>query len=81
VRFEAVHLALGFSRHGANIPKSSFKLMSRQTRIVIYFLAMVVLIIGVDFVFLRGLFWQRLFVNVAIVLAFAAFYLMFLRHS
>ena len=55
--------------------------MGTQAVIVIYVLAMAALIIGVDFAFLRGLFWQRLLVNLAIVLAFGAFYLVFLRHS
>ena len=55
--------------------------MGTHAVIVIYILAMAALIIGVDFAFLRGLFWQRIFVNVGIVLAFAAFYLVFMRHS
>ncbi|HEX3755437.1 MAG TPA: hypothetical protein VHV26_10205 [Rhizomicrobium sp.] len=53
--------------------------MSRQAVIAVYVLAMVALIVGVDFAFLRGLFWQRLLVNVAIILAFAVFYLILLR--
>jgi hypothetical protein len=53
--------------------------MSRQALIVIYVLAMAAVILGVDFAFLRGLFWLRLLVNIAIILAFAAFYLIFLR--
>jgi hypothetical protein len=55
--------------------------MSRQALIAVYVLAMVALIVGVDFSFLRGLFCQRLSVNVAIVLAFLAFYMIFLRVS
>jgi hypothetical protein len=47
---------------------------------VLYVLAMVVLIVGVDFAFFRDRFWERLIVNVGIVLVFAAFYLRFLRH-
>jgi hypothetical protein len=53
--------------------------MSRQALLAIYVLAMVVVIVGVDFDFLRGQFQLRLFVNAAIVLAFASFYLIFLR--
>jgi hypothetical protein len=30
--------------------------------------------------FFRGRFWERLMVNIGIVLVFAAFYLRFLRH-
>jgi len=55
--------------------------MGKQTFIVIYVLAMIVVIVGIDFAFLRELFWPRLLVNAAIVLAFAAFYLIFLRVS
>ena len=53
--------------------------MSRQVTIVLYVVAMAVVIVGVDFVFLRNRFWERLTVNIGIVLVFAAFYLRFLR--
>jgi cytochrome c oxidase subunit IV len=47
--------------------------------IVIYVIAMAGVIVGVDFVFFRNRFWERLTVNIGIVLVFAAFYLRFLR--
>jgi MFS-type transporter involved in bile tolerance (Atg22 family) len=47
--------------------------------VVLYVLAMVALIVGVDFVFLRHRFWERLIVNIGIVVAFIAFYLIFLK--
>jgi hypothetical protein len=47
--------------------------------VVLYVLAMVAVIVGVDILFLRHLFWPRLIVNVAIVLLFGAVYLMFLK--
>lgn len=53
--------------------------MSRQVTIVLYVVAMVVVIVGVDFAFFRNLFWERLIANVGIVLVFVAFYLRFLR--
>ena len=53
--------------------------MSRQVSIVLYVVAMVAVIVGVDFVFFRDRFWERLTVNIGIVLVFAAFYLRFLR--
>jgi hypothetical protein len=40
---------------------------------------MVAIIIGVDFAFLRNRFWERLLVNIGIVLVFAAFYARFLK--
>lgn len=54
--------------------------MGRQVAVVLYVLAMVVVIVAVDFAFFRNRFFERLTVNVGIVLVFAAFYLRFLRH-
>ena len=45
----------------------------------VYFVAMAAVIVGVDVLFFRNRFWERLTVNVGIVLVFAAFYLRFLR--
>lgn len=53
--------------------------MGRPVALVLYVVAMVVVIVAVDFAFFRGEFWGRLMVNVGIVLVFAAFYLKFLR--
>ncbi len=53
--------------------------MGRQITVMLYVVAMVVVIIGVDVLFFRNRLWERLTVNVGIVLVFAAFYLRFLR--
>jgi len=53
--------------------------MGRQVAIVLYVVAMVAVIVGVDFLFFRHRFWERLTVNLGIVMVFAAFYLRFLR--
>jgi hypothetical protein len=53
--------------------------MNKQALLVVYVVAMVAIVAGVDFLFLRGLFWQRLLVNITVVLAFLLFYLAFLR--
>jgi hypothetical protein len=53
--------------------------MGRQAAVVIYVLAMVAVVIGADVLFFRNRFWERLMVNVGIVLVFAAFYLRFLK--
>ncbi len=45
-------------------------------RLVLYVL---VLVVGVDVLFFRNRFWERLMVNVGFVLVFGAFYLRFLR--
>jgi hypothetical protein len=55
--------------------------MGRQVAVVLYVVAMAALIIGVDFAFLRNGFWERLAVNIGIVLVPAAFYFRFLRPS
>jgi hypothetical protein len=53
--------------------------MGRQIAVVLYVVAMVAVIVGVDVVFFRNRFWERLTVNIGIVLVFGAFYLRFLR--
>ncbi|HVZ75795.1 MAG TPA: hypothetical protein VG934_00780 [Candidatus Paceibacterota bacterium] len=47
--------------------------------VLIGIVVMVVVIVGVDVLFFRDHFWERLIVNVGIVLAFAALYWWFLR--
>jgi hypothetical protein len=53
--------------------------MSRQVVAVLYVVAMVATIVGLDIVFFRNQLWERLALNVGIVLVFAAFYFRFLR--
>ena len=55
--------------------------MGRQVAVVLYVVAMAAVIVGVDLAFFRNRFWERLMVNIGIVLVFAAFYLSFLRRS
>jgi hypothetical protein len=43
-------------------------------------LALVAVVVGVDVMFFRNRFWERLIVNVGLVLVFAGFYLRFLKH-
>lgn len=52
--------------------------MTRRLIVVLYVVAMAAVIVGVDLVFFKNRFWERLTVNVGIVLIFAAFYLRFL---
>ena len=53
--------------------------MGRQAVTVLYVLALVGVVVGVDILFFRHHIWERLIVNVGIVLVFAAFYLRFLK--
>ncbi|MFI1518846.1 hypothetical protein [Kitasatospora cineracea] len=55
--------------------------MGKQWVTVLYVLVMAAVVVGVDVLFFRDRFWERLAVNVGIVLVFLAFYLRFLKHS
>ena len=54
--------------------------MTRNMPGVLYVLVMIAVIVSVDFLFFRNRFWERLTVNIGIVLVFAAFYFRFLKH-
>jgi hypothetical protein len=54
--------------------------MSKQATALLV-VAMLAVIIGIDFLFFRQRFWERLAVNIAIVIAFGAIYLIFRRGS
>jgi hypothetical protein len=53
--------------------------MGRQPATVLYVVAMVAVVVGVDVLFFRHQFWPRLMSNIGIVLVFLAFYLRFLK--
>jgi hypothetical protein len=53
--------------------------MGRRAVVVLYVLALVAVVVIVDVLFFRHQFWERLAVNVGIVVVFAAFYLRFLK--
>ena len=53
--------------------------MGIKVAIALYLVALVAVIVGVDFAFFRNRLWERLAVNVGIVLVFVAFYFRFLR--
>jgi hypothetical protein len=55
--------------------------MGKQAIVALYVVAMVVVVVGVDVLFLRHLFWPRLLVNIGIVAVFAAGYFLFLKRS
>ena len=63
----------------ADLPELSLTEMGRQVAAVLYVVTMAAVIVGVDFVFFRNRFWERLTANIGIVLVFAAFYSRFLR--
>ncbi len=53
--------------------------MGRQAAVALYVLALIAAVVSVDILFFRNHFWERLLVNIGIVLVFAAFGLRFLR--
>ena len=55
--------------------------MGRQAVTVLYVVAMIAIIVAIDFAFFRDRFWERLAVNIGIVLVFVAFYFRFLKLS
>lgn len=48
---------------------------------MLYVAALIATIVGVDVLFFRGRFLERLLANIGIVLVFAAFYMRFLKGS
>jgi len=48
--------------------------MGTRTNTVLYVLLMAAVIVAVDVLFFRNKFWERLMVNIGIVLVFTAFY-------
>ena len=47
--------------------------------VVLYVVLLIAVVVGVDFLFFKNRFWERLMANIGIVLVFAAFYLRFLK--
>jgi arginine exporter protein ArgO len=46
---------------------------------VLYLLLMAAVVVAVDFLFFKHAFWERLTVNIGIVLIFVAFYFRFVK--
>jgi hypothetical protein len=55
--------------------------MARNTSVVLYIVVLIAVVVSVDLLFFRNLFWERLIVNIGIVAVFAAFYLRFLKNT
>ena len=53
--------------------------MTRNMSIVLYTVVMIAIVVSVDLLFFKNRFWERLTVNIGIILVFAAFYLRFLK--
>jgi cytochrome c oxidase subunit IV len=53
--------------------------VGRQAAVVLYVIVMIAIVVSVDVLFFKHLFWERLAVNVGIVLVFVACYFRFLK--
>jgi len=54
--------------------------MTRNMFVVLYIVVMIAAVVSVDLLFFKNQFWERLVVNIGIVLVFVAFYLRFLKN-
>lgn len=59
------------------LPRARVIEMPRQMSVLLYAVVLIVGVVSVDVLFFRNRFWERLIVNIGIVLVFAAFYLRF----
>ena len=53
--------------------------MTRNMSVVLYIVVMIVVVVSVDLLFFRNLFWERLAANIGIILVFAVLYFSFRR--
>jgi hypothetical protein len=53
--------------------------MPRNAYVVLSVLVLIAVVVSVDLLFFKNRFWERLMVNIGIVLVFAAFHLRFLK--
>ena len=54
--------------------------MTKSMFVGLYVGMLIAVVVSVDLLFFRNRFWERLMVNIGIVLVFAVFYLRFVKH-
>lgn len=54
--------------------------MANKLAVVVAIVVLIAVVVSVDLLFFRNRFWERLMVNIGIVLVFGAFYLRFLKN-
>ena len=54
--------------------------MTKSMFVALYIVALIAVVVGVDLLFFKNRFWERLMVNIGIVLVFSAFGLRFLKN-
>jgi hypothetical protein len=55
--------------------------MTKNMSVVLYIVVLIAVVVNVDLLFFKNRFWERLIVNIGIVLVFTAFYFRFLKNS
>ncbi len=53
--------------------------VTRNQSVALYIVVLIAVVVTVDLLLFKNHFWERLIVNIGIVLVFAAFYLRFLK--
>ena len=53
--------------------------MTRNMSVGLYVVALIAVVVSVDLLFFKNRLWERLIVNIGIVMVFAAFYLRFMK--
>jgi preprotein translocase subunit SecE len=69
--------SLGTPRPPPEEPPTYDETVGRNAAVALYVLALVAVVVGVDVLFFKHHFWERLMANIGIVLVFVAFYLRF----
>jgi len=54
--------------------------MTTKMSVVLYAVVLIAVVVSVDLLFFKNRFWERLIVNIGIVLVYIAFYLRFLKN-
>lgn len=53
--------------------------MARNMYVLLYVVVLIAVVVSLDLLFFKNHFWERLIVNIGIVLVFSAFYLRFFK--
>ena len=69
-----------FRKFVASLTIEAMQAVGRQIAVAFYVVAMVAVIVGVDFAFFRNRFWEWLTANIGVVLVFVGFYFRFIGH-
>jgi hypothetical protein len=83
VSFTHSHRTSRATGFGRRIGQQAAELVIEMTRnmfVVLYVVVLIAVVVSVDLLFFKNRFWERLIVNIGIVLVFAAFYLRFLKN-